>query len=52
MRVIIVDDEENIGLSLKLILEREGYPAYRGKTNLGLGHASAMQNSPNAEVRK
>src|SRR6187399_3005951 len=25
MRVIIVDDEENIGLSLKLILEREGY---------------------------
>ena len=34
------------------ILEREGYPAYRGKTNLGLGHASAMQNSPNAEVRK
>ena len=24
-RVLIVDDEENIGLSLKLILEREGY---------------------------
>jgi two-component system, NtrC family, nitrogen regulation response regulator NtrX len=26
-RVLIVDDEENIGLSLKLILEREGYKA-------------------------
>jgi hypothetical protein len=34
------------------VLEREGYPAYRGKTNLGLGHASAMRNSPNAEARK
>lgn len=33
------------------ILEREGYPAYRGKTNLGLGHATT-QNSQNAEVRK
>ena len=33
------------------ILEREGYPVYRGKTNLGLGHAST-QNSQNAEVRK
>ena len=37
---------------LGAILQQEGYPAYRGKTNLGLGHASAMQNSPNAEVRK
>ena len=28
-RILIVDDEENIGLSLKLILEREGYrPAH------------------------
>ena len=34
------------------ILQQEGYPAYRGKTNLGLGHAGAMQNSTNAEVRK
>ena len=24
-RILIVDDEENIGRSLKLILEREGY---------------------------
>ena len=36
---------------LGAILEREGYPVYRGKTNLGLGHAST-QNSQNAEVRK
>jgi ferredoxin len=32
------------------ILEQEGYPAYRGKTNLGLGHVTARQDSPN-EVR-
>jgi len=34
------------------ILEHEGYPAYRGKTNLGLGHATTTQNSQKAEVRK
>ena len=34
------------------MLEQEGYPVYRGKTNLGLGHASAMRNSPNAEAGK
>ena len=34
------------------ILEREGYPAYRGKTNLGLGHPSAMQDWQAAEVGK
>jgi len=34
------------------ILEQEGYPAYRGKTNLGLGHATTIQNSRNAEVTK
>jgi hypothetical protein len=34
------------------VLEQEGYPTYRGKTNLGLGHATATGNSQNAEVRK
>ena len=34
------------------VLEQEGYPAYRGKTNLGLGHATVTGNSQNAEVRK
>jgi len=34
------------------ILEQEGYPAYRGKTNLALGHATTIQNSRNAEVTK
>ena len=27
------------------ILEREGYPTYRGKTNLGLGRVTAMQSA-------
>jgi hypothetical protein len=27
------------------ILEQEGYPVYRGKTNLGLGKATVTQNS-------
>ena len=30
--------------SLREILEREGYPTYRGKTNLGLGRVTTMQN--------
>jgi ferredoxin len=34
------------------MLEQEGYPAYRGKTNLGLGQATVTRNSQNAEVRK
>jgi hypothetical protein len=29
--------------SLREILEREGYPTYRGKTNLGLGARTAAQ---------
>ena len=29
--------------SLQAILQREGYPTYRGKTNLGLGRLTAMQ---------
>ena len=29
---------------LREILEREGYPTYRGKTNLGLGRVTAMEN--------
>ena len=36
--------------SLGAMLEREGYPVDRGKTNLGLGHAGARENSQNAEV--
>jgi hypothetical protein len=27
------------------ILEREGYPTYRGKTNLGLGRVTTMQSA-------
>ena len=34
------------------ILEQEGYPAYRGKTNLGLGHATVVKSLRNAEVGK
>jgi len=34
------------------ILEQEGYPAYRGKTNLGLGHTTVVQSLRNAEVSK
>jgi ferredoxin len=37
---------------LGTILEQEGYPAYRGKTNLGLGHTTVVQSLRNAEVRK
>ena len=29
---------------LREILEREGYPAYRGKTNLGLGRATSIHH--------
>ena len=38
--------------SLGQILEHEGYPVYRGKTNLGLGHASAGGNSQSAKAGK
>ncbi len=31
-RVLVIDDEENIGRSLKLILEREGYTVATGRT--------------------
>ena len=30
-RILIVDDEENIGRSLRMILEREGYQVATGK---------------------
>jgi hypothetical protein len=30
--------------SLREILKREGYPTYRGKTNLGLGRITTIQN--------
>jgi hypothetical protein len=30
------------GEPLQQILEREGYPSYRGKTNLGLGRVTSM----------
>ena len=30
---------------LREILAREGYPTYRGKTNLGLGRISSLQNT-------
>jgi ferredoxin len=34
------------------MLKQEGYPAYRGKTNLGLGRGNAAENSQNAEASK
>ena len=37
---IICDAEGND--ALREILEREGYPTYRGKTNLGLGRMSTQ----------
>jgi ferredoxin len=37
---------------LRNFLEQEGYPAYRGKTNLGLGLATVVQSSGSAEVGK
>ncbi len=42
-RVLIVDDEENIGRSLKLILEREGYAV---GTCLTAGEAKAFSQRP------
>jgi two-component system nitrogen regulation response regulator NtrX len=42
-RVLIVDDEENIGRSLKLILEREGYDV---GTCLTAGEAKAFSQRP------
>ena len=42
-RVLIVDDEENIGRSLRLILEREGYAV---STCLSVGEAKAFSQRP------
>lgn len=36
---------------LRALLEREGYPAYRGKTNLGLGRVTVPGASPAPAVR-
>jgi two-component system nitrogen regulation response regulator NtrX len=44
-RVLIVDDEENIGRSLKLILEREGYAV---TVCLSVGEARAHPHRPDA----
>jgi two-component system nitrogen regulation response regulator NtrX len=44
-RILIVDDEENIGRSLKLILEREGYAV---TVCLSLGEARAHSHRPDA----
>src|SRR6202046_962664 len=44
-RILIVDDEENIGRSLKLILEREGYAV---TVCLSLGEARAHPHRPDA----
>src|SRR5215472_2891799 len=44
-RVLIVDDEANIGRSLKLILEREGYGV---STCLSAGEARAVSQRPDA----
>lgn len=40
-RILVVDDEENIGRSLKLILEREGYAV---STCASIGEAKAFSN--------
>jgi two-component system nitrogen regulation response regulator NtrX len=44
-RILIVDDEENIGRSLKLILEREGYAI---TVCLSVGEARAHPHRPDA----
>jgi two-component system, NtrC family, nitrogen regulation response regulator NtrX len=44
-RILIVDDEENIGRSLKLILEREGYAV---TVCLSVGEARAHPHRPDA----
>lgn len=44
-RILIVDDEENIGRSLKLILEREGYAV---TVCLSIGEARAHPHRPDA----
>src|SRR5579871_1169115 len=44
-RILIVDDEVNIGRSLKLILEREGYAV---TVCLSLGEARAHPHRPDA----
>ncbi|WP_031501019.1 sigma-54-dependent transcriptional regulator [Bryobacter aggregatus] len=43
-RILIVDDEENIGRSLRLILEREGYSV------LTANSTAAFQQSPRADL--
>ena len=37
---------------LQEILEREGYPTYRGKTNLGLGRVDSIRSKMRNENRK
>ena len=45
-RILIVDDEENIGRSLRLILEREGYGIARVPLHRRISRASRMRSAP------
>ena len=50
-RVLIVDDEENIGLTLKLILEREGYKVTHVKSVREFSAASLRPDAALVDVR-
>ncbi len=47
-RVLIVDDEENIGRSLRMILEREGYGVNVCKIGGGIRQASRPRTRADA----
>ena len=45
-RILIVDDEENIGRSLRMILEREGYAGERLPQRGGIRRAPRRAGAP------
>ena len=45
-RILIVDDEENIGRSLRMILEREGYAVNVCRSRGGVPRASRRAAAP------
>ena len=45
-RILIVDDEENIGRSLRMILEREGYAVNVCQSRGGVRQAPGRRGAP------
>ena len=45
-RVLIVDDEENIGRSLRMILEREGYAVNVCRSRGGVSAGTPTRSAP------